>query len=210
MEDRTPQAHHWVLPLMVGAVLYVWASSQEPTSFYTIMTALSGIFFLWFLLNFFHQFILIIGDLWERVRLVNFKFTQNHLAETIGRMTEYQVKALRAGRGGIVEIIPTDSGPVEKVYGTEVYLYTAWYILTHSDEYHVYPINRFQSGTYHMDVMGDHSIDDYNQARNFHTWLYQNGIGTWGRGNTSMSWVDGWSPLKVMAGLGLDRETYED
>jgi hypothetical protein len=32
----------------------------------------------------------------------------------------------------------------------------------------------------------------------------------WGKGNTSMSWMEGWDAEKVMQALGLERDTYED
>jgi hypothetical protein len=72
----------------------------------------------------------------------------------------------------------------------------------------VYPINQFMKDTFHMDVMGDHAIDDYTQAKEFHTYCYQKSWGMWGRGNSSMTWTDGWGKEAVMKQLGLEADTY--
>lgn len=209
-EFRQIRARDWALPLMAGAAGYMWASTmKEPTTFGAVVLSVSVIFGLWALFNAMHQAFDIGVHLWERVKEMNFKFTQNYKLEVMGRMTDYQIKAVRAGQF-IVDIVPTDSGPVEMIRGTNVSCFAAWYILTRSTDYHLHPINNFKQETYHLDVLGDHATDDYTQAKEFHSWLYQNGIGEWGRGNMSMTWVNGWNKKKVMDAFGWDENTYEE
>lgn len=207
---RQPRARDWALPLMAGAVLYVWASSRtEPTTFTFILTAVSAVFGLWSLGNGIHHVVVIVGDQLRESRELAYKNSQNYKLELLGRMNSEQIKAVRAGRF-MIDVVPTDNGPVELIRGTNVTCYAAWYILTHSRDRFIYPINNFKTETYHLDVIGDHSTDDYTQAREFHSWLYQSGLAEWGRGNTSMSWCEGWNPQKVMDGFGWDESTYAD
>jgi len=209
-EIRQPHARDWAIPLMIGAAMYMWASTRTvPTTFSSVVMVISFVFDLWAVFNGIQLIVAVASDQWRENRLVDFKFTQNFKLEVMSHMTEYQVKAVRAGKF-MIDVIPTDSGPVELIRGTNVTSYAAWYILTRSTDLHVYPINNFMKDTYHMDVIGDHATDDYTQAREFHSWLYEMGIGEWGRGNTSMSWVKGWNPKKVMDGFGWDEDTYNE
>jgi hypothetical protein len=210
MDDiRTPQAHHFILPLLFGVVLFVWAWNRTPSTFTLVLMAVSGVLAFWFLMNVLHWLSAVLGEASRQRREMEFKFTENYRWETVSRMNDTQIKAVRAGRH-IIEIMPGENGPVEKLAGVECYLYTAWFILVNSTELHVYPINRFQAGTYHFDVLGDMAVDDYRQAKNFHSWMYINRYGMWGKGNTSMSWSEGVTADKVLEALGLERDTYKE
>ena len=206
---RTPRARHWALPLLLAAVLWTWTNSLKAGTFSAVLLAVSAVMGVWALVNGLDHFVRIFGDERERKKMMDYKFHPNYLAETIQRMSEAQLKAIRVGRN-VIEIIPGERGAVEKLYGTECYLYTAWFILKNSTQLNVYPINRFSRGTYHFDVLGDQGVDDYEQARNFHAWLKWYDYAEWGRGNTSMSWRQGYGPAKVMALLGLEDDTYQD
>ena len=208
-ELRTPQAHHFIIPLAVSATLFVLAwSDTTPNGWTLALWALGAVGAFWSFMNCIHWATVVRGDYVSRLRELEFKFHPNFLVERIGKMTDYQVKAVRAGRG-VIEVVPTLDGPVDYIRGTNVSLYAAWYILIRSTERTVYPINQFMTGTFHLDVMGDHAVDDYQQAKDFHTWLYQMGMGMWGRGNTSMTWTEGWNRERVMQQLGLAEDTYE-
>lgn len=210
MDDvRTPQAHHFVLPLMAGALFGVWAYTRPPSDFSVVLFVIAGVFGVWTLANAVHFLVSVLGYESRQRREIEFRFSPNYRLEVVSRMNSEQIKAVRAGTQ-IVEILPGESGPVEKLAGENCYLYTAWWILVNSTEAHVYPINRFQTGTFHFDVLGDAAIDDQHQAKNFHHWLYVNGYATWGRGNTSMSWNEGWNKERVMKLLGLEEDTYAD
>lgn len=210
MEKPVPQARYWAIPLIVSAVLFTWALTRtEPTTFALVVLAVASGFAVWCVFNWLEWMFDRFGEQRRLNREVEFKFTENFKLETVARMSETQIKAVRAGRQ-IIEILPGERGPVEKLAGVECYLYTAWYILVNSTDLNVYPINRFQTGTFHFDVLGDMAVDDHRQAKNFHHWLYSHGYAMWGRGNTSMSWNEGWNRERVMETLGLDENTYSD
>lgn len=205
----TPRGRHWAVPLLAAAVLYTVMNSLREGTFALVLLAVSAVLGVWSLVNFIHHIVHALTEMRQERRLLDYKFHPNYLAETIQKMNDAQLRAIRFGRN-VIELIPGERGPIEKLYGTEVYLYTAWYILKNSTQWNVYPINRFSQGTYHFDVLGSQEVDDYQQARNFHTWLHWYGYAEWGRGNTSMSWKKGYNPDKLMELLGLESDTYQD
>lgn len=210
-ERKIPQAYNFVLPLMGAAVGFAWVFTRSgtPTTGVWVTMSLAGAFGVWALFNLVEWVADRFGETIRQGRELEYKFSPNYRLELVSRMTSEQIKAVRAGTQ-IVEILPGENGPVEKIAGEACYLYTAWWILVNSTEAHVYAINRFQTGTFHFDVLGDASVDDQHQAKNFHHWLYVNGYATWGRGNTSMSWNEGWNRERVMKLLGLEEGTYAD
>lgn len=205
---ETPKARHFTIPLAVAAALFVWAwSDTTPNGWTLLLWALGGVMSFWFLMNCIHWVTMIREDYVIRKKEIEFKSHPNYLVEVLARMTDYQVRALRAGRS-VIEIVPTVNGPIEVIGGTNCTRYAAWYILIRSNERSVFPINQFMKGTFHLDVWGDHSFDDQTQAQEFHKYLYSKGWGMWGRGNSSMTWTEGWSKELVMQQLGLEEDTY--
>lgn len=209
---RPVRARDWALPLMAAAFFYaVYYSAKTPTVLTLAFYGVTVVLCLWFLINLLHHLASIWTDLYKEKRDVDFLFSQNYLADRIAHMSGDQIKAWRAGMNTI-DVFPgiSDRGPYYKVGGCECFLYTAWYILCNSTDLHVFPVNRFMTGTYHYDLRGDMSVDDHQQAKNFHQWLYSNGYAMWGRGNTSMNWNNGWNPDKLLEELGISRDEFED
>lgn len=209
-DDYLPRARDWALPAIVGAMVLVWAGTRLTADLLTWCGyAVGFVFICWACVNFLHHGSVIVGIERRKGRELDFRFTNNHLVEMVASMNSEQLKAIRLGRH-VIEIIPWENHPVEKLFGYDVYMYLAWYILTKSTERNVYPINQFQVGTYHFDMLGAHTVDDHQQAKNFHSWLKWMGYAEWGRGNTSMSWEKGYGPEKVLTMLGMNSETYAE
>ncbi len=209
-EDRIPKGRDWALPLFVSVLagLFLWFGLFHSLFAQILMVACATVFGLWACSNFWNHVAYIWSDIRNESRAMEFKLSENFKIEKIATMDETQIKALRAGHHTI-DIIPGESGPIEKLYGEDVYLYTAWWILVNSTSRNVYPINQFSDGTYHFDLMGDHAVDDRSQAHGFHIWLVRYGYAYWGRGNSSASWSQSFGPDEVLKRLGMDRETYK-
>lgn len=208
-EDIAKFSKSWAIPLLAAGIFLVLAetmsfASTTPTM---MLFAFGLVFGSWAVVNFGYQLASAVVAIRNEAREIDFKLSGNYKAEIISHMNDNQIKCLRAGHH-VLDIVATDNGPVEKIYGEDVYLYTAWWVLTHSTNDSVYPINRFNPGTYHFDMLGDHAIDDYQQVRMFHVWLCAYEYASWGRGNQSAYFTKGMNPDEVLRRLGMDRDTY--
>jgi len=182
-DTTTPRARHWAGPALAGAILWTVARvSLTPVStLQWVLYACTIVFWFWAAINFMHHFAHAIAGMIDEYREMSFRMSENFFAEQVAHMNEAQLRAIRTGRH-VIEVIPGEKGPIEKLWGSEVFLFTAWYILTMSSKENVHPINRFQSGTYHFDMLGDHAVDDYTQAREFTAYLCRYGWAKWGLG----------------------------
>lgn len=194
---------------MAGVSLFIvtWTAPQATTVIliaFGIACVLTG----WGLVNFGHHFAHIWAQVANDIKEADFRLTENFKVEKISQMNDAQLRTLRAGHH-VIGVIPGENGPIEKLEGEEVYLYTAWFILVNSTNERLYPISNFKTDTYHFDMLGTHSVDDYTQARDFTLWCVRYGYAEWGRGNQSASWKRPFSPDKILGFLGLDQETYK-
>lgn len=209
-DTGTPRARHWAGPLFVSVVALMSLNFIDTTWMFVICVAVAFVFGSWAFVNGVHHVGKIFFDLRNAAREIDYKFTDNFAKEILSQMTDYQIKAYRSGHL-VIERYPTNRDcTIEKLGGTEVYLYLAWYMLVNSTPYNVMAISRFKSETYHFDVMGDHAVDDYQQARNFTLWLEQNGYAKWSLSNNSATWKKDITPDLVLSHLGMDRSTYKE
>ena len=205
----TPRARHWAMPMLAAIVMTVlaWRGLAPGSTLALICYAIALGMGFWWLINFLHHISHAASSILREWRELDFRLSENFFIDRVAGMNEAQLRAIRTGRH-VLEVIPGEKGPIEKLWGVECYLFMAWYILTMSDDKHVYPINRFKEKTFHFDGMSTHEVDDYQQAKAFHSWLVIYGYARWGRGNESASWVHPHTPEKVLGYLGMDRNTY--
>lgn len=206
--DRTPRARDWAIPMFMACVSFLLFLLDQESQW--IVAWLSGVvaFGSWFIVNFLHHVLHIRNDIRNEHSEMDYRLSENFKLEAISKMNDVQIKALRAGYH-ILDVIPGNHGAIEMLHSEEVYLYLAWFVLVNSTNDTVYPINNFKPGTYHFDMLGDHEVDDYQQARNFHVWLVRYGYCKWGSGNASARWVKPMTPDGILSRLGIDRNTYK-
>lgn len=205
---ETPRARHWAIPLMAGCVLLAIAWFLDSQIWVMIVGLCGAVLLAWCLVNFVHHVIWVWNTIRNDNRHVDFMLSENFKIEKISQMNPDQLKAYRSGHH-VIGVYPSEDGiTIDKIADEEVYLYTAWWILVNSTKDNVYPINNFQPGTFHFDMLGNHAVDDYQQARNFHVWLVRYGYAHWGRGSQSASWSRGFNPDEVLRRLQMDRDTY--
>lgn len=201
---QTPRGRHWAVPLLAAVLFAAYGARTGPAaSLWWWLVA--AVFCGWALVNFVHHAAHAVSGILREQREIEFKSGQNYYVEMLSKMNAEQIKALRAGIP-MVELIPTENGRIEKMYGFECYDALTYYIIIHSDNRRVYPINNFTKGTFHWDVIGDHELDDNKQAHNVHAWLCWMGFAEWGRGNEPCHWKNGFTPDTVLARLGWTRE----
>lgn len=208
-DNVTPRARHWAVPFMAFGIAIVLMWRVAPSDVWKMVLGVIGAgFFFWSLMNFIYHSAYTVSNIKNDARRLDYMLSENYKAELMTKMNESQLRAFRAGHH-LVGVYPSADGiTIDKLADEEVYLYFAWYVLTNSTSTNVYPINNFQPGTYHFDMIGDHAVDDYQQARNFHTWLVRYGYAEWGRGNLSASWKRPFNPDEVLRRLQMDRNTY--
>lgn len=211
--NRTPQAKSWAFPAMISVTLFIVSlmRSVEPTLGTYIMLGVASVMAGWALISFGEHLGHVIASIKAEETNAKYMVSETRFIESIGQLNEKQIALARMFGGHVIETFPgrDDHGPVEKLWGAQVYLYFAWYVLKMSDDKSVYPISNFFAQTYHFDMLQDHEIDDLTQAREFGAWLIRYGYATWHNGNKSASWVNGNSRARALRNLGLTLTSYE-
>lgn len=209
VEISPPRARDWAVPFGAAAVLYVFHATARAESWQLLWHVLAWVAGAWGTVN----LIIHMKDASWRIRRderdMEYRFTENYKAEVLSRMNQDQLRAFERTGRPLISVIPTPNGPVERLDGEPVFLFTAWYILRRSTSRGVYPIHNFKQGTYHFDMLGLHEWDDYTQAKAFTAYLCLYKAAAWGIGNTSASWINGMTPEKVMENLGLRVDSYD-
>ncbi len=206
----TVRARDWAVPLLGGSTLLVWAFVQpgEPGPGRMVVFTIAIVLLV---------IATVVGSVylastWTQIRTwlrdAEYRFSPNFQAEVIAKMNSDQLRAWSRSGRALVARIATENGPVDRIDGEPVFLFTAWHILKNSTDYSVHSINNYAQGGYQYDMLGLHEWDDYTQAKAFHAWLYWRGWVNPPNGNQSSRWVDGMTPEKVMQYLGLERDTW--
>lgn len=210
IDQSLPRARHWALPGMTASVLLVWAFSFDVNTVFTISLFACGcVAGGWSLVNLWHHVRWVVTQMKVEEMEARFKLSENQMAETIQKMNPDQLKALRMFGGQVLEVIPTGNDvPVEKIYGINVYLQFAWYMLMNSNDSYVKPIRDFFKDTYHFDYLGDGGVDDITQARQFTAWLVRYGYAAHHLSNRSARWTSPNARKNAMRRLGLDEDSY--
>lgn len=208
-DNTTPHARYWAIPLGLAVVLYVFSVIAVSEPWKLAWNGLQWVSAAWAAVNLFIHVKYALREMSRDDRAVEYKFSHNFLAETLAHMNQEQLRAWSRGGRPLISVIPTPNGPVERLDGEPVFLYTVWYMLRMSNGSRVYPINNFKTGTFHFDMLGLHEWDDYTQAKAFTAYLCLYGAAEWSVGNTSATWKNGYTPEKVMANFGLERDSYD-
>jgi hypothetical protein len=206
---KAPTARHWAIPLAFGAVCFAWSNWIEDINAGTIIFFVACVLFLWAFVNFVHHVLAIRMDLRLEERDHFYMLSDTHRAEVIAKLNGEQLRAWMRGGSVLVGVQPAAQGPIYMINGESFYLYTVWYVLKMSSGRTVYPIHHFKPGTYHFDVYGDHTVDDYEQAKAVTAYFCRYGWADWGIGNSAATWKDGVTPDVVMGYFGLERGSYD-